>query len=153
MARTNVPNPSLWIVTATGVDYPNLWASTFDANRLDLAPSAKKFVEENLNVAERFVGDRIRHLTGKDVAELGPDEGAVVEASGERVGAYRDAEGELHAVSLVCTHLSCHVTWNPAERSWDCPCHGSRFDVDGAVLHGPAVRPLEPKTLRADESN
>ena len=125
----------------------NPWAKTFDANRHDLPESAKKFVEENLNVAERFVRDRIRHLTGADVAALEPDEGAVVEAGGERVGAYRDAEGAVHAVSLVCTHLGCHVTWNPAERSWDCPCHGSRFDVDGAVLHGPAVRPLARKTL------
>lgn len=127
--------------------HPNLWASTFEANRLDLAESAREFVAVNLNVADRFVGDRIRHLRGKEVSELGPDEGAVVEAAGERVGAYRDAEGGLHAVSLVCTHLGCHVTWNPAERSWDCPCHGSRFDVDGAVLHGPALRPLDPKVL------
>lgn len=135
-------------IIADGIaGHPNLWASTFDANRLDLAASAKKFVAENLNVAERFVGDRIRHLSGKEVSELEPGEGAVVEARGERVGAYRDPEGKLHAVSLVCTHLGCHVTWNPAERSWDCPCHGSRFDVDGAVLHGPALRPLAHKTV------
>jgi glycine/D-amino acid oxidase-like deaminating enzyme/nitrite reductase/ring-hydroxylating ferredoxin subunit len=135
-------------IIADGIaGHPNLWAETFDANRLDLAESAKEFVAENLNVAERFVGDRIRHLTGKEVSELGRDEGVVVEADGERVGAYRDAGGALHAVSLVCTHLGCHVTWNPAERSWDCPCHGSRFDVDGAVLHGPALRPLDPKVL------
>jgi nitrite reductase/ring-hydroxylating ferredoxin subunit len=128
---------------------PNLWASTFDANR---AESAATFVEENLNVAARFVGDRIRHLVGKDPAELGPDEGAVVDVGGERVGAYRDAEGQLHAVSLTCTHLGCHVTWNPAERSWDCPCHGSRFDVDGRVLHGPALQPLERKALGGSEA-
>ncbi len=81
------------------------------------------------------------------MAALKPDEGAIVEADGERVGAYRDAEGRVHAVSLVCTHLGCHVTWNPAERSWDCPCHGSRFDVDGGVLHGPALRPLARTSL------
>lgn len=131
---------------------PNLWASTFDANRADLGESAEKLVEENLNVAARFVGDRIRHLVGKDPAELGPDEGAVVDVCGERVGAYRDAEGQLQAVSLTCTHLGCHVTWNPAERSWDCPCHGSRFDVDGRVLHGPALQPLERKALGGSEA-
>jgi glycine/D-amino acid oxidase-like deaminating enzyme/nitrite reductase/ring-hydroxylating ferredoxin subunit len=125
----------------------NPWAETFDANRLDVLPSAKKFVEENLDVAVRFVGDRVRHLVGKDPGELEPGEGGVVDLGGERVGAYRDAEGEVHAVSLVCPHLGCHVTWNPAERSWDCPCHGSRFDVDGTVLHGPALRPLDPKDL------
>ncbi len=92
---------------------PNPWAETFDANRADVGASVKDFVKENLDVVARFAGDRIRHLTGRDPAELAPDEGAVVEAGGRRVGAYRDAEGRLHAVSLVCTHLGCHVNWNP----------------------------------------
>lgn len=136
-----------------GIDgRPNPWAETFDANRTDVAASAKAFVKENLDVAAHFVGDRVRHLSGADPATLAPGEGAVVEAGGERVGAYRDEGGQLHGVSLVCTHLGCHVTWNPAERSWDCPCHGSRFGVDGEVLHGPAVRPLERKTLGADDA-
>jgi len=59
------------------------------------------------------------------------------------VGASRDPDGSLHTVSPVCTHLGCRVAWNRAERSWDCPCHGSRFAPDGQVLQGPAVRPLE----------
>jgi glycine/D-amino acid oxidase-like deaminating enzyme/nitrite reductase/ring-hydroxylating ferredoxin subunit len=126
------------------------WAETFDANRVDVAASAKEFVKENLDVAARFVGDRVKHLSGTAPGALAPGEGAVVEAGDERVGAYRDEDGRLHAVSLACTHLGCHVTWNPAERSWDCPCHGSRFGVDGEVLHGPAVRPLERKTLPDD---
>ena len=126
---------------------PNPWAETFDANRADVGASAKEFVKENLDVANRFVGDRIKHLTGTESEALTPGEGAVVKTEdGERVGAYRDEDGQLHAVSLTCTHLGCHVTWNAAERSWDCPCHGSRFGVDGEVLHGPAVRPLERKT-------
>jgi Rieske Fe-S protein len=58
---------------------------------------------------------------------------------------YRDEAGGLHAVSLRCTHLGCLLRFNAAERSWDCPCHGSRFDVDGRVLEGPAVQPLEPR--------
>lgn len=126
---------------------PNPWTETFDANRADVGASAKEFVKENLDVAARFVGDRVAHLSGEEPEALAPGEGAVVEADGERLGAYRDEDGQLHAVSLVCTHLGCHVTWNPAERTWDCPCHGSRYDVDGEVLHGPAVRPLERKAL------
>jgi Rieske Fe-S protein len=60
-----------------------------------------------------------------------------------RKGVYRDTDGTLHAVSVRCTHQGCLLRFNAAERSWDCPCHGSRFDVDGAVLEGPAVKPLE----------
>ncbi|MEX1025679.1 MAG: FAD-dependent oxidoreductase [Planctomycetota bacterium] len=121
----------------------NAWAATFDANRKDLGASAKSFLQTNLDVAKRFVGDRIRHLATQSAVDVAPDEGAVVKIGGERAGAYRDAARELHAVSLTCTHLGCHVTWNPAERSWDCPCHGSRFDVEGRILHGPALEPLE----------
>ena len=131
------------IVADAVAGHANPWAETFEANRADVGASAKAFVKENLDVAARFVGDRVDHLTGKDAAALAPGGGAIIEADGERVGAFRDEEGRLHAVALTCTHLGCHVTWNPAERSWDCPCHGSRFDVDGEVLHGPAVRPLE----------
>lgn len=126
---------------------PNAWAEAFDPARLDVAASAKSFVVENADVAARFVGDRIDHLTGVAPESLAPGEGGVAEVDGERVGAFRDDDGALHAVSLVCTHLGCHVTWNPAERSWDCPCHGSRFDIDGGILHGPATRPLPQKTL------
>jgi Rieske Fe-S protein len=60
---------------------------------------------------------------------------------------YRDEAGTLHAVSATCTHLGCIVAFNDAERAWECPCHGSRFAVDGSVLHGPATKPLEPRDL------
>jgi nitrite reductase/ring-hydroxylating ferredoxin subunit len=72
---------------------------------------------------------------------------AIVRRGVDRVAVHRDERGALHAVSAVCTHEQCIVRWNDAERSWDCPCHGSRFDVDGEVLHGPAVRALEPVRL------
>jgi Rieske Fe-S protein len=62
-----------------------------------------------------------------------------------RKGVYRGLDGTVHAVSLRCTHLGCLLRFNAAERSWDCPCHGSRFAVDGAVLEGPAVHPLSPR--------
>ena len=65
----------------------------------------------------------------------------------EKVAAYRDEAGGLHAVSAVCTHLGCVVQWNGAEKSWDCPCHASRFDVDGRVLQGPAVKDLGRRRL------
>ena len=68
--------------------------------------------------------------------------GAIVSSEGQKVAGYRDEDGELHAVSTRCTHLGCQVAWNAAERTWDCPCHGSRFSVDGEILSGPATKPL-----------
>jgi 3-phenylpropionate/trans-cinnamate dioxygenase ferredoxin reductase component len=77
----------------------------------------------------------------------GPGEGRVVQVDGDKVAAYREKDGELHAVSAVCTHLRCVVEWNGADRTWDCPCHGSRFDYDGRVIKGPAKTDLEQKPV------
>jgi Rieske Fe-S protein len=71
----------------------------------------------------------------------------IVKVDGDRVAAFRDDDGVVHAVSPICTHLYCQVGFNAAERSWDCPCQGSRFATDGAVIEGPAVNPLERKEL------
>ena len=96
-------------------------------------------------MAKRFVGDRVSSLGGPSVDDLGPGEGAVVRIDGAAVAAYRDEHGVVHTVSAVCTHMACLVAFNTAEKSWDCPCHGSRFDYRGRVLSGPAVKDLEPK--------
>jgi Rieske Fe-S protein len=77
--------------------------------------------------------------------KLQPGEGKLGTQGLDKIAAYREESGDLHQVSAVCPHLGCIVAWNAAEKSWDCPCHGSRFDVDGKILHGPAVKPLEPK--------
>ena len=122
-------------------------AATFDSNRLTPLASAKKIVKENLNVGMHFVGDRHRRLQAPGPESLGPGEGGIVSAGGEKVAAYRDDAGALHGVSPVCTHLRCLVEWNSGERSWDCPCHGSRFDVGGRVIQGPAVKDLDAKPL------
>ena len=115
----------------------------FDATRIGDARAVKKLVEENLHVGKRFVADRVARLRAGAAAHLQPGEGGIVDLDGDTVGAYRAPGGDLHAVSITCTHLGCTLRWNPAEISWDCPCHGSRFDTGGDVLDGPAVRPLE----------
>lgn len=71
-----------------------------------------------------------------------PGEARVVRSGLGKIGVYRDGAGVAHAVSLRCTHLGCLLHFNAAERSWDCPCHGSRFDIEGVVLAGPATEPL-----------
>jgi glycine/D-amino acid oxidase-like deaminating enzyme/nitrite reductase/ring-hydroxylating ferredoxin subunit len=96
----------------------------------------------NAKVGVDLVGDRLMPGQISSAAELAPGSAGVVRSGAERTGVYRDDDGVLHAVSMRCTHLGCLVRFNAAETSWDCPCHGSRFDVDGAVLEGPAVRPL-----------
>ena len=81
----------------------------------------------------------------RSLEDLAPGEGALVRHEGGTVAGYRDDDGRLRAVSPTCTHLWCLLAWNDAERSWDCPCHGSRFTPDGTVIEGPAVTDLERK--------
>jgi Rieske Fe-S protein len=84
-------------------------------------------------------------LTPGDVSsadEVEPDSGAIVRRGLEKIAVYRDASGALHQRSAVCPHLGCIVHWNPGEQTWDCPCHGSRFDARGHVINGPANRDL-----------
>jgi len=124
-----------------GRDTP--WLEAFDATRIGDAGTVKKLVEENLQVGKRFFTDRVRRLRADSVAHLQPGDGDMVRVDGGTVGAYRDPAGTVQAVSINCTHMGCTLRWNGAETSWDCPCHGSRFATDGAVLNGPAVRPLQ----------
>src|SRR3954470_3060968 len=123
----------------------NPWARLFDATRFKPLASAKELVKENTNVGVRFVGDHLGRPDVHSVGSLAPGEAGFVRRGAGKVAAYRDDDGTLHAVSAVCTHLGCQVQWNSAERSWDCPCHGSRFEVTGRVIQGPAVKDLEPK--------
>lgn len=120
----------------------NPWAEAFDSTRLSPAASIKNLVTENVNVGSHMIGDRVRSLRARSVTDLAPGEGDVVRMDGRAVAAFRDDAGELHIVSADCSHMGCRVTFNTAEKTWDCPCHGSRFGCDGRVLQGPAVRDL-----------
>jgi glycine/D-amino acid oxidase-like deaminating enzyme/nitrite reductase/ring-hydroxylating ferredoxin subunit len=121
----------------------NPWADLFDATRIKPIASATDFVKENVNVGRHFVGDHLSSPDARSVDEVPSGEGRLVRAGARKLAVYRDDDGTVHAVDSVCTHLGCQVKWNSAERSWDCPCHGSRFAPDGAVLQGPAVAPLK----------
>jgi glycine/D-amino acid oxidase-like deaminating enzyme/nitrite reductase/ring-hydroxylating ferredoxin subunit len=121
---------------------PNPWAKTFDSTRLSLVQGGRRLVAGGASFVGHLVGDRLHTLTRPNADELEPGHGAIVDLNGAKVAAFRDDDGGLHAVSATCPHLGCQVAFNTAERSWDCPCHGSRFDVSGQVLQGPAVRGL-----------
>jgi Rieske Fe-S protein len=125
----------------------NAASGLFSSTRIKPLAEAPKFLSENARVPLHMVGDRIRDRGDRPIEDLQPGEGAIVSASSGKVAGYRDEGGELHAVSTRCTHLGCQVRWNAAERTWDCPCHASRFDVDGRVLNGPAVDPLAPRVV------
>ena len=140
------------VLDALAMGRDHRWAKLFSPTRFTPLASAPTFVKENAKTGLRFVGDRVTKRGVRQLEQLAPGEGDIVRADGERVAGYRGDDGTLFAVSTRCTHLGCQVNWNAAERSWDCPCHGSRFAPDGEVLHGPAVRPLEQKrtTIESD---
>lgn len=123
----------------------NEWAELY-------APSRKAFhgigdfITEQANTLAQYT-DWVRGGDVESVDEIPAGEGAIVRDGGKLLAVYRSDDGGLQAVSAACTHLGCAVHWNSGEKSWDCPCHGSRFAADGAVLHGPARRPLSAATL------
>ncbi|MET9698550.1 FAD-dependent oxidoreductase [Streptomyces sp. NPDC006529] len=128
----------------TGQELP--WTGLYDPRRLH-PREAGSLLKIQASAVKHFVGDRLKpsHVDGVD--EIRPGTGAVTRIEGRRCAVYRDEAGKVHSVSARCTHLGCLVHFNDAETAWECPCHGSRFAPDGAVLQGPATRPLEPRPL------
>jgi glycine/D-amino acid oxidase-like deaminating enzyme/nitrite reductase/ring-hydroxylating ferredoxin subunit len=119
---------------------PNPWTELYDPSRIRTG-AAGEFLKENLNVALQYTS----WVTGGEVAsvdDIPPNSGAVVREGLTKVAVFRDEAGELHRRSAVCTHLGCIVSWNPSASTWDCPCHGSRFDKLGTVVNGPAKSDL-----------
>jgi len=119
------------------------WEQLFAPSKHHVRGGATTFVKENVKaVAGHLIGDRLRSHPSQP-RDLAPGESGLFQMEGKRVAAYRDGDGTLSAVSAVCTHVGCILAWNPAERTWDCPCHGSRFDIHGRVVSAPATDPLD----------
>jgi Rieske Fe-S protein len=127
----------------------NPWAEVYRPSRIKPLAAGPQVAKLNLEVAATFVKDRLTVPKIQELAEVPLGEGRVVEIGGEKAAVYRDPSGAVHAVSPVCTHAGCFVHWNSAETSWDCPCHGSRFGIDGGILEGPAVKELAPVAVKA----
>jgi glycine/D-amino acid oxidase-like deaminating enzyme/nitrite reductase/ring-hydroxylating ferredoxin subunit len=120
----------------------NPWASFYDSKRFHPRASFGKLVRENAAAGYRFVSQRLARGEKRSPHELAPGEGAVLRVKGLKRAVYKDDSGGVHVLSPVCRHLWCYVEWNAAERSWDCPCHGSRYSGEGRVIQGPTVEDL-----------
>lgn len=123
-----------------GKEHP--YEKLFSTGRIKPIDGFTEFVKENADVVYHFVADRLSVHETDSLKRLKPGTGKVVKLDGRKIAAYRDANGEIHALSPVCTHAACIVNWNQEEKSWDCPCHGARYDIEGRVLTGPAERNL-----------
>jgi len=120
----------------------NPWAGLFDPGRTKIRGGAWDYVKENKDYLYYLIRDRFAGAEGKSLRALKRGQGKILDLRGQRVAAYRDEQGKTTVRSAVCTHMGCTVDWNEAEKTWDCPCHGSRFKPTGEVLAGPAESPL-----------
>jgi glycine/D-amino acid oxidase-like deaminating enzyme/nitrite reductase/ring-hydroxylating ferredoxin subunit len=123
----------------------NPWADLYDPSRKTLS-ALKDFAQENINVAAQYT-DTITPGEVDSIAEIAKGEGAVLRKGLSKLAVHRDEQGTIHSMSAVCVHLGCIVNWNGAEKTWDCPCHGSRYDSVGGVINGPANKDLPPEEI------
>lgn len=119
----------------------NPYRELYSPNRFHADPDIKNFVSQNADVAKHLIAGKFEMvLPHPEAVQAG--EGLVVSNHGKRAGAYKDDAGMLHMVDTTCTHMGCETNWNSGEKTWDCPCHGSRFNFEGDVVEGPALNPL-----------
>ncbi|MEH6680308.1 MAG: FAD-dependent oxidoreductase [Sediminicola sp.] len=121
----------------------NPFSTLFKATRHSPLKASKRFLKENMNVAANVIKDL--SVEKGDLERLVPGTADIMELQGKKMAVYKNLQGEVKAVSAICTHLGCTVHFNPLEKSWDCPCHGSRFDLEGSVIEGPALSALEKR--------
>ncbi len=114
----------------------------FNPSRIKPIAGFTEFVKENLDVVSQFIGKRLSYEKVTELASLAPGEAMLADWEGNKVALFKDETGKIHALDPVCPHAKCVVDWNSAEKSWDCPCHGSRFACNGSLLTGPARRGL-----------
>ncbi|NLZ29176.1 MAG: FAD-dependent oxidoreductase [Methanomicrobiales archaeon] len=124
----------------------NPWAEVFDPARFEGGPGYPDRVQRALKAAGGMIEVDAAWFD-RETAMIPLREGKIVEAGGQRVAVYRDGHGALHTMDPTCMHMACTVVWNNAEKSWDCPCHGSRYDAYGRVIESPTVRDLEGKKV------
>jgi glycine/D-amino acid oxidase-like deaminating enzyme/Rieske Fe-S protein len=126
----------------------NPWAELFNVGRTKIRGGLWDYLKENKDYPYYLIRDRFAGAEGKSTRTLRRGAGKLLDLYGQRVAAFRHENGTVTMLSPTCTHMGCHVQWNEAESTWDCPCHGSRFTPTGDVLAGPAEKPLEEITAK-----
>jgi glycine/D-amino acid oxidase-like deaminating enzyme/nitrite reductase/ring-hydroxylating ferredoxin subunit len=127
------------LLTDLILERTNPWRDVFNPARFKITA---ELIKENANIGKMFAKSKLAFKPPLNTGSLKPDESKIMDQNGEKVAVYKDEKNHVHAVSAVCQHMGCNVGFNTAEKTWDCPCHGSRFTVDGKVLYGPTVHPL-----------
>ena len=123
----------------------NPWADLFDPSRAAIRHGLWDYLKENADYPYYMMRARVAGSESRSLRSVKPGHGKIIQENGTRIAAYRHPDGVLTLRSATCTHMGCTVAWNNAERSWDCPCHGSRFTPEGEVISGPAQAPLAPR--------
>jgi Rieske Fe-S protein len=121
------------------------WSEVYDPGRTPMS-ATMNFISENVTAIKNF-SEYLMPAEIDSADELKPGQGAIMRDGMHKIAVSRSEDGQLSVCSAVCTHLGCHVHWNSTEQCWDCPCHGSQFSPRGEVLAGPAIAPLEKRTL------
>ena len=119
------------------------YQKVFAPSRIKPVDGFTEFIKENADVAYHFIADRFGVKETDSLKRIAPGTGKVVEVKGQKIAAYRNENGEIYALNPICSHAKCVVGWNTEEKSWDCPCHGARYDIDGKVITGPATKGLQ----------
>lgn len=141
-------NVAARIITDKIMEKENKFEEVFKATRVN--PIVNKDEVKNMvsQTMKSLVAERIKNYSLEDIDNIKQDTGQILEINGEKIGVYKDIEGKIFAVKPVCTHLGCILNWNNADKTWDCPCHGSRFDYKGKNIYNPALKNLETIKLK-----
>lgn len=143
---------SAMMATDAVLQRDNPWRELFDAGRTKIRGGTWDYLKENKDYPYYLIRDRFAGAASRPLRSIKRGTGAVIDLDGQPVAAFRNLDGQVTVRSATCTHMGCLVNWNEAERTWDCPCHGSRFRPTGEVIAGPAESPLSDVQARSDEA-
>lgn len=142
-----------WMISEQICGRETIYDATFKPSRIN-PQGAKDFVRETADIAKSYLTGRLPLFSKEaEISVLKQGEGGIFTVHGRRVAAFRDQQGDLKKFNAVCPHMGCTVQWNDAQKTFDCPCHGSRFDTEGGVLEGPALRALSPWESESGSKN